>query len=420
MELIKIARWFDGLFRRKPKSAQFAPTFNGSVPWYSSFGNNIYNDITVQQAIKCIADEMKKLIPTHVRYVGNDPVPVKGSVQDVLDNPNEIMTTAEFLEKIVYLLMLNLNCFVIPVYSTWIDEKTGAEKRYYEALYPINYDSVVFEDDAGELYVTFWLRNGKQTTIPYRDVIPIRENFSIGEYMGGNEYGQPDNAALLKTLKTYHGVKEGIEKSAKAAYAVNGIVHYHSVVNKEATEQALQEFTQALRNNEDGFVALDQKSEYVPIEHKGEIVKADLLKFLDEQVLRNYGVPLCILSGDYTKEQYQAFYQKTLEPKIKMISQAFTKHMFTAREKAFGNRIELFPQELIFMNPQQTLDLINTIAPMGGGYVNEYRVWLGLRPLPELEGKRLQSLNWIDADNANQYQVGKVNVDVVDEEKTVE
>jgi hypothetical protein len=27
------------------------------------------------------------------------------------------------------------------------------------------------------------------------------------------------------------------------------------------------------------------------------------------------------------------------------------------------------------------------------------------------------SLNWINADNADQYQVGKVNVDVVDEEK---
>ena len=27
------------------------------------------------------------------------------------------------------------------------------------------------------------------------------------------------------------------------------------------------------------------------------------------------------------------------------------------------------------------------------------------------------SLNWIDANNADQYQVGKVNVDVVDENK---
>ena len=28
------------------------------------------------------------------------------------------------------------------------------------------------------------------------------------------------------------------------------------------------------------------------------------------------------------------------------------------------------------------------------------------------------SLNWIDANNADQYQIGKVNVDVVDENKT--
>jgi hypothetical protein len=29
------------------------------------------------------------------------------------------------------------------------------------------------------------------------------------------------------------------------------------------------------------------------------------------------------------------------------------------------------------------------------------------------------SLNWIEADKAAQYQVGKINVDVVDEDKTV-
>ena len=58
------------------------------------------------------------------------------------------------------------------------------------------------------------------------------------------------------------------------------------------------------------------------------------------------------------------------------------------------------------------------LSPTGGLYENEKRVALGLRPLPELEGKRLMSLNWIDAANASQYQVGTVNVDVVDENKT--
>ena len=91
--------------------------------------------------------------------------------------------------------------------------------------------------------------------------------------------------------------------------------------------------------------------------------------------------------------------------------------MFTSRERAFGNKIALYPKDLIFMTMSQTLEAINILAPQGGGYVNEYRTWLGLRPLPELEGKRYMSLNWIDANNADQYQIGKVNVDVDDETK---
>ena len=126
---------------------------------------------------------------------------------------------------------------------------------------------------------------------------------------------------------------------------------------------------------------------------------------------------MAILTGDYTKEQYEAFYQKTLEPLIISISQAFTKKLFTSREKAFGNRVELYPKELIFMTVQQTLEMINLLSPTGAMFENEKRVALGLRPLPELEGKRLMSLNWVDADKANEYQMGKINVDVVDESK---
>ena len=69
------------------------------------------------------------------------------------------------------------------------------------------------------------------------------------------------------------------------------------------------------------------------------------------------------------------------------------------------------------MTISQTLEMINMLSPTGGLFENEKRVALGLRPLPDLEGKRYMSLNWIDANNADQYQVGKVNVDVVDEEK---
>jgi hypothetical protein len=92
--------------------------------------------------------------------------------------------------------------------------------------------------------------------------------------------------------------------------------------------------------------------------------------------------------------------------------------LFKPTKDGYGNEIKLYPKDLVFMTMSQTLDMINILSPTGALYENEKRVALGLRPLPELEGKRFMSLNWIDANNADQYQVGKINVDVVDEEKT--
>ena len=388
---------------------------------YSQFGTNIYASDVVKQALKCIVDEMKKLKPAHVRYKDNDPTPVKSTVQDVLDDPNPLMTTSEFLEKITWLLLMNYNVFIIPTYYTWVDDKTGAERRYYEALYPISPTQVDFiEDASGRLFVKFWFWNGYDTTIPYDDVIHIRCNYSVNQYMGGNIMGQPDHEALLKTLELNEQLLQGVAKSMNASYAVNGVVKYNTYMDDGTTEKNLKELEQKLANSESGFLPLDLKAEFTPLERKAQIVDEATLKFIDEKILRNFGVPLAILTGDYSKEQYEAFYQKTLEPIIIQMSQAFTKKLFTTRERAFGNKVELYPKELIFMTVTQTLEMIDILSPTGGLFENEKRVALGLRPLPELEGKRYMSLNWIEADKAAQYQTGKnskVNVDVVDEEK---
>ena len=412
---------FDKLFRKAPKASKQALTLNGFTPWYSQFGTNIYASDVVQQALKCIVDEVKKLNPTHVRYTGNDSVPVKSTVQDVLSNPNPLMTTCEFIEKLTWLLLMNYNAFVIPIYRTWTDPDTNVERRYYEALYPIQPSQVDFiEDESGRLFVRFWFLNGYNTTIAYDNVIHIRYNFAVNEYMGGDIAGQPDHTALLTTLELNHTLLQGVAKAMKASYAVNAVVKYNTLIDDGATTAALAELERKLQNNESGILPLDLKADFVPIERKVNLVDNDTLEFVDEKILRNWGVPLAILTGDYTKEQYEAFYQKTLEPLIISISQAFTKKMFTDREKAFGNKIELYPKELIFMTVTQTLEMINILSPTGALFENEKRAALGLRPLPELEGKRYMSLNWIDAANAAQYQTGaNVNVDVVDENKTV-
>lgn len=406
------------IFKKKPKETQWAKTLDGWLPFYTQFGTNIYAFDVVQQALKCIVDEIKKLKPMHIRMNGTDPIPVDDDLQTVLDEPNPLMTTSEFLEKTTWLLLMNYNVFIIPTYYTWVDEKTGATVRRYESLYPIKPTQVDFiEDASGRLYVTFRFLNGETTTIPYDDVIHIKYNYSVNDFMGGGEFGEPDHAPLLETLKLNRTLLQGIAKAMKASYAVNGVVKYNTLMDDGKVQAALNDLERKLNNNESGFLPLDLKADFTPLQHQSELVSGDTLKFIDEKILRNWGVPLAILTGDFNKEQYEAFYQKTLEPFVIAISQAFTKKVFTKRERAFGNRIQLYPKDLIFMTMSQTLDMINILSPTGALFENEKRTALGLQPLPELEGKRYMSLNWVEADLAAQYQVGKVNVDVVDEEK---
>lgn len=415
-------KWWDNLFRKAPKNNKQALTLDGFTPWYSQFGTDIYASDVVQQALKCIVDEIKKLNPTHVRVNGADPSPVeKSSVQKVLDEPNRLMTTSEFIEKMTWLLLLNYNAFVVPTYKVWIDDKTGAERRYYTALYPIKPSQVDFiEDESGALFVHFYFLNGYDTTIRYSDVIHLRFNYSVNEYMGGDMLGQPNHKAILETLSLNHDLLQGVAKAMKSSYAVNGVVKYNTLIDDGTMDKNLKELEKKLMNNESGFLPMDLKADFTPLERRTNLVDKPTLEFVDEKILRNWGVPLAILTGDYNKEQYEAFYQKTLEPLIISFSQAFTKKLFTEREKSLGNEVRFMPKELIFMTVSQTLEMINILSPTGALYENEKRVALGLRPLPELEGKRYMSLNWIDAENAAQYQTGQnVQVDVVDESKTV-
>ena len=415
--------WLTNLIKKGPKDARFAASMNGFAPIFGSYGDSIYANDAVQQCIKCIVDELKKLNPLHVRQKGNDPAPVKGNIQDILDCPNEIMTTSEFIEKTMWMLMLNYNAFIIPTFTRWRDTN-GEEHRRYEALYPINPVEVDFiEDASGTLYVRFWFRNGSTTTYPYSDVIHVKYNYSINDFMGGDEMGQPDHTALKQTLDLNKALLEGVAKAMNSSYQVNGVIKYNTMMDKEKMEKAIAELEGHLRNGESGFLATDLKAEFIPFQKQLELVDNDTLEFIDSKILRNWGVPLCILKGDYSRDQYAAFYQKVLEPIIVSFSQALTKKMFTRREIAFGNKIKLYPKELVFMTTTQVIEMIKELSPTGALFENEKRSALGMMPLPELEGKRYMSLNWIDADNAAAYQVGledpgEVNIDVVDKEET--
>ena len=371
---------FDFLKKKKENHVgkEYAKILNGWSPIFSQFGSNIYASDVVQQALNCIIREMKKLDPQHIKRDGRGyEVAVYDKIQKVLKNPNPLMTTSDFIEKIVWNLFFNYNSFVVPVWNN----------GELEALFPVQPTQVDFLQDArNEYYVKLRFANNYEGTIKYKDIIHIRYNFSVNEFMGGDESGQPNYQALLDTLELNNTMLQGVGKALKSSFAINGVIKYNTLLDGNKAEAALKELTTALQNNESGFMPLDLKGEFIPFNRQIEMVDDATLKFIDEKILRHFGVPLHILTGAYNKSEYEAFYQKTLEPLIISMSQAFTKALFTDKERdGFGHEIHFYAKELNFMSTAEKINYFTLLSNVGGITINEIRVGMGLKPVEDDE-----------------------------------
>lgn len=383
--------------KKRREQRKFAQMLNGRMPIFSHFGTNIYASDVVQQACFCIVQEIKKLTPRHVRRAGSDVEPVAGRLQAVLDAPNAVMTTADMLERIAWAYLINYNAWIIPA-----RDKTGK----IEALWPVNPVRVTYIEDAGgRLAVTLEFEDGTENTLLYSDLIHVRSHYFANDYMGGDANGQPDNTALLDTLEINNTLMQGVAKALKSSYAVNGVVKYNTILDDGTMKANIDALTERLQNNESGLMGIDLKGEFVPIKKEIKLVDKDTLEFIDSKILRHFGVPLPILTGDYNPEQLAAFYQKTIEPFVVAIAQAFTKGIFSRQEIGHNNAIEFYPEELIFMSTAQKLEMVRLLGDSGALFENEKRRIFGMQPLPELVGRRVQSLNYVDTSIAANYQL---------------
>lgn len=400
-----------GKVKKNRQTMKYAKMLNGYTPVFSSFGDNIYASDIVQAAIRCIANEMSKLNPQHIR---TDPqgmrCVVNSSINKLLKfGPNELMTTSDFIEKIVYLRETTKNAFIYPTYKE-IPISNGMVKREYTGFYPLNPIQVDFlEDITGKLYIKMYFKNSQQYTMPYNDIIHWRKDYGANEFLGGDENGNANNTALLKLLKTDDVTVQGIDKGVKAGLSVRGIIKVNTMLEDEKQEEERAKFEKKLNNSESGILAIDLKNDFVPININPTSIDSSTLNFIQQRILNNYGISLAIFNGDFTEEQYQAFYEKTLEPMVISLGRVFSKALFTNRELEVGNEVIFYSQGLTFTNMQNKIAAVDVLSSRGVLTDNQI---LDIFGYPPFEGGdvRHMSLNYINRDIADQYQLNNIKL----------
>ncbi len=398
----------------KYRNYVYAKMLSGETPIFSQFGEDIYASDIVKNCIRCTADEMSKLKPKHIRILAEDKQQtINSSINRLLKvSPNPLMTISEFLEKCVWLRETTYNCFIYPQF--YIND---SGKRIYTGFYPLNPRNVDFlEDESGTLFIKFTFGNGTEVTLKYSNIIHWRKDFSFNEFMGGNAQGQADNRELLKILNINNTITEGLDKAVKSSLTINGIVKINTLLDDENQQKERAKFERQLQTSQSGILALDMKSDFISLSRNNPVViDKNILEFVEAKILNRYGVSFPILTGDFTDEQYQAFYDKKLEPMINSLGQAFNKCLFTDREIDMGNEVIFYPQKLLFTNTKNKIAVGDILGNRGALTDNQL---LELFGYPPFEGGdiRHMSLNYINRDLADSYQAQKAGKGVKEDE----
>ena len=375
------------------------------MPFYSSFGENVYASDIIVQSIRCKANEFKKLDPRHIKTTdGVTATVTDSSIARVLKRPNELMTTCDFLEKITILLELNKNVFIYPTYYM-----TRGGEKVYTGLYPLKPCDVSYmTDKKGTLFIKMRFMNGNEVTLPATDVIHWRKDYGINDYFGGGAFGGNDNAGLLAMLERYDQLTQSIAKALEVSCQINGIVNYNSYTDGEDMKKKREQFVKELQNNTSGILFTDLKMEYQHLARDIKLVDAETLKFFYEAIGRANGTSIPILNGTYTKAEKEAYYEHALEADIKALGQAISRVIFSDRATGHGNEIVLFPNEIQFMSMENKISFAQIAMPAGALMKDEFRALFGYAPLPEGQGQVIAQgyNNLLDENNNNKLGGG--------------
>ena len=314
-------------------------------------------------------------------------------VARVLKHPNDYMTTYDFLYKVSAMYYASNNAFIWPEY------KDGQ----LVALWPINYENFqLFETERGNLVAKFRLSYRNTYTIPYDDLIHLRNHF-IGDDLIGSS-----NNALLPVCELMNTQNQGIIHGIQNSAIIRGILKSVNVIKEQDLKAARDRFVEdnLSASNNGGVVVVDGKFDYSPIESKPYIVDAETMAETKRMVFDYFGVNEGFITNKFTPEEYEAVYEGRIEPFAIMITQALTKGLYTAREIGFGNEVEANMSRVKYQPISAITSLIAATNQLGLFRKNEYREMLGYPPLSDEEGGNeiVISLNYTNTQNLDEYQ----------------
>lgn len=371
-------KFFDkikGLRNRSPTQTRFQLMNDRGNGFYSWNGKLYQSDIVracIRPKVKAVGKLVAKHIRTSVTPSGETKIQVNPDayMRFLLEEPNPFMTGQMFQEKLETQLCLNNNAFALILRD---------ENGYPMEMYPIIAASVEAIYDAQmNLYLRFYLHNGKIATFPYADVIHLRNDFGENDI-----FGDSPAKALAPLMEIVGTTDQGIVKAIRNSGVIRWLLKFTNTLRPEDLKKQARDFAENFLSATEGtgVAATDAKGEAVQITPNDYVPNAAQMDRTTNRLYSFFNTNENIVQSKYTENEWISYFESQVEPDARQWSEEQTRKLFSRRERGFGNKIYYEAGSLQYATLSTKLAL-QAMVDRGAMTPNEWREAFNLAPIP--------------------------------------
>jgi HK97 family phage portal protein len=337
---------------------------------FYSWNGKLFQSDVIRSCIRPKAKAIGKLLAKHIRE-GPDGIKInpEAYMRFLLEEPNPYMTGQLLQEKLATQLELNNNAFALIV-----RDENGWPFQIYpipgiaaEAVYDVN----------GELSLKFTLKNGKTITPKYRDVIHLRQDYNENDI-----FGESPSFAITSLMDIVTTTDQGIVKAIKNSAVVKWIMMFKNMLKKDDKDLAVEEFTNNYLaiDNAKGVATSDPRYELKEVSPQSYVPNAAQMDRTLQRIYNFFNTNEKIVQSKFTEDEWNAYYEASIEPCAIQMSGEFTRKLFSRKERGFGNKIMFEASSLQYASMSTKLGLVSMVD-RGAMTPNEWRWVMNMGPI---------------------------------------
>lgn len=340
---------FEKLFPRRPPGGDaraFFKTLTAYQPVYTTYRGGLYEMELTRAAIATFARHCSKL---HLELVGD----ARPELARVLgQQPNPWMDASKFLARLATIYMVQNNAFIVPM-----EDVAGRLVGYF----PVLPQQSSIRDVGGEPYLLYRFWGGQSAAIELSRAGILTQHQYEDDFFGS------DNRPLAPTLQVMHAQDEGIINGIKNATTIRFLARLAGNLKKKDIDAERERFAaDNLAGNDTGVMMFDSKyADIKQIESTALVVNPRQQELIRQSVFSYFGTNEKILTNTYTEDEWNAYYEGSIEPFAIQLSLVLTAMTFTPAEIAQGAGIIATANRLQYASNNTKLNIVTQLFDRG-------------------------------------------------------